>query len=228
VNITLLTQGSSAANIVTGANYPTAVVNPTAGAYIVLACAIGATIADPTIAGVATTWSKIRGVGWNTGAAPTDGLWFYKGVGPFTSGQITITVADSATNAEWYVFEVTDYHATTPIPQSASHTRDAGNTTQPALATFAHASNYTMLLAAADSSAAQTLTFEASYVQLGTDIVGEARRVVLGYLAGNDTTPTATYSSSVRDLASLAMELAVADAGGGGGVANPWYAFANG
>jgi hypothetical protein len=205
-------------------SYVTASVTPTSGALVLLFAYLGSTIADPTsVSGCGLTWAKVASVAWNSGAVPIDMLICYKGTGTPSAGAISVQVADNTTSGGWNVVQVTGQHATTPIVQSAVDTSDAEATTQPALAAFGHADNWTILGGVVDTTTG-TLSFEGDYTQIGTTEAGESKMIAVAYKQGNDTTPTMTYSSALRDVASIALELAPA-AGGGGGTANPWYAF---
>lgn len=209
--LTQLTEGGDAANKTAGQSYATASVSPTTGSITLLLVQLTATIANPTITGARSAWAVVNAVDWNTGASPVDTLCVFVGTGTVTAEAITITVADNTSSAQWKVIDVTGQHLTTPVVQSATDTTDSGTTTQPALAAFGNAANYTLLVFVVDLDGG-TMSFEGSYVALGTaQGVSENRQLHAAYLAGNDTTPTGTFSAS-RDLASVALEIAPAAA----------------
>lgn len=204
VSASLLTAGLENTN---GTTASTASITPGSN-KLVLACIrtrrVGA-ITDPAVTGNGLTWVKVAGVDFATIASVTQHLYVYRAMGASpTSGAVTIdaSAAGSQTSYSWSIVELsgtdtTGTNGSGAVVQSATTRTDANTTLAPALAAFGSASNATFGCFGGGSNNA--ITEEGGWTELsdaGNDDGGvDIYRLQTQFLATNDTSPSATWTS---------------------------------
>jgi hypothetical protein len=216
-----LTQGFDDTNRTTGDPYTTASITPTSGALTLICIQSAATIAALTVTGAGLTWAEVANVTYNTAASPADRLSIFRGTGTPSTGAVSIDQADSVTGCLWKVIEWTGQDGTTPIVQSPTN-RNAGTAVSVSLSAFGSANNGTFIVGAWDAAVRTWANEGGSWTDVGTQVSGTApsNALMASWLAGNDTTPSATLSGGAPDWGAIALE--IAEAAGAGFVPYPY------
>lgn len=219
VSASLLTSSQDNTN---GTSASTASITPGSN-KLVLACIrtrrVGA-ISDPAVTGNGLTWVKIVGIDYNTVASPAQHFYIYRAMGASPSaGAVTIdtSASGSQTSYSWAVVELdgidtSGTNGSGAIVQSASANGDAQTGLTPTLGAFGHANNATFACFA--GAANNAITQEGGWTELsdaGFDDGGvDIYRMQSQFLASNDTSPNATWTS--MDSAALSVEIKAAAA----------------
>lgn len=217
VSASLLTSSQDNTN---GTSASTASITPSAN-KLVLACIrtrrAGA-ISDPAVTGNGLTWVKVVGIDYNTVASPAQHFYIYRAMGASpTSGAVTIdtSASGSQTSYSWSIVEFTGMdtsgtNGSGAIVQSASTRGDAQTGLTPTLGAFGSVNNATFACFA--GAANNAITEEGGWTELsdaGFDDAGvDIYRMQAQFLASNDTSPNATWTS--MDSAALSIEIKAA------------------
>lgn len=215
ITATNLTTSSSSAD---ASSYATASITPGADklilAFIGNSVAGGSVPATPTLSGNGLTWTQVATQTWNVDVARLT-IFRATGAAP-TTGAITISIATPApTCCEWSIIEVsgadiTGTNAANAIVQTVStNAADALATSGTVtLSAFSNSSNATF---GVFGHKAQEATNPGSgFTELGdTNHAAPNRAFEVEYLAGNDTTVDASWTTSA-EWGGIAAEIKIA------------------
>ena len=222
VSCALLTQNSDATNV---DNHSTASVTPTSNALVLVFWRSVRNGTDglttPTITGNSLTWVPVTDQRFSQAGAPESRITVVRSLGASPSAGAINAAYDSAVtnvNASWAVVECTGIdtsgtNGSGAVVQSTQGVQLAGTSLTLTLAAFGSAGNATIAGFALDNDLA--ITNEGGYTELadtGTDDSGLGGQLEVEFLASNDTSPSATYSSA--DAGGVAIEIKAAAAAG--------------
>ena len=218
VSCTLLTANSDATN---ANNHSTASVSPTANALVLVFWRNVRNGTDglttPTITGNSLTWVPVTDQRFSQAGTPESRITVVRSMGASPSAGAINTAYDSAVtnvNASWAVVECTGIdtsgtNGSGAVVQSTQGVQLAGTSLTLTLSAFGSAGNATIAAFALDNDLA--ITNEGGYTELadtGTDDSGLGGQLEVEFLASNDTSPSATYSSA--DAGGVALEIKAA------------------
>lgn len=217
VSCAKLTSGSNTANQTT---YTTASVTPSSNKLVLVAVVnsrntvSACTDADATsMTGNGLTYVKVAEQCFSSAGAPTNmiSLWRAMGAAPSTGA---ITVGYSATTqvgGGWIVMEcdgvdTSGTNGSGAVVQNDTNLAEPGTSLAMSLAAFSDATNATLAIFGLNANNA--ITPEAGYTELddvSVTEVGNNMQIQAQYVASNDTSPSASFSSA--DAAGIAIEI---------------------
>jgi len=221
VTASLLTSSQDNTN---GTSFSTASITPGSN-KLILACIrsrrAGA-IAAPGISGNGLTWASVATVSFGTIASVTQHIHVFRAMGASPStGAISLdySAIGSQTSASWSIVEFDGVdtggtNGSAAVVQSATTRGDSSTGLTPSLAAFGSASNATFGCFAGVANNA--ITEEGGWTELsdaGFDDAGvDIYRLQSQFLATNDTSPNATFSSMHAGAVSVEIKAAASAA----------------
>jgi hypothetical protein len=167
--------------------------------------------ATPTLSGLSVTWDQVA-TALNT--TSNDRSTLFRAQGTYADGTITVSFgAETQNHCQAHVIDLggtaTGNNGADAIVQSDTEVGASTNGNNCDLASFADATNNACVVMGAVNANDTSFDVDTSSFTALNEVVGGSRRSAIGWRTGEDTTPGLIWSTTSRNYAIIAVEVAI-------------------